>query len=471
MQIPITSGESDGGTSAATDGYDVSTLALLGRVFEVTGSSSGPSGGCEGGFEVVFDDVNPFLTVLGGGGLAAAVIGLIALAWAVRNPTGLRRRIVGLLSLALIGAGGSLVLQQTSTPGAGSSPIGQSVWVDSVAGPTQVSLDPMILLQALILTFLIVVLIPFPSELFNRTLEENEDSIRSGLRRLPLVGRSVRAAGSSAERPRPAGVGRLLFLGVFVLASGLLYSLLDPNFGLDARSLVTFAGITAALVAVTWAAALPGRAIHRTVAGDAGWLRAVGGTLAIAGACVVISRLAGFLPGYLYGLILGYSFAKKLNEENEGRAAALGAWWMIALSLVAWFTLGAVRTPGIADTLPAQVAASVLAALVVAGVEGIVFGFVPLRFLPGEHVFQWQRVRWAVLYAIGVFGFLFIILNPENGFLDTSQQGSSGTAAALFIGFGLVSVLFWAWFRFRRGPADTPNHAAGEPLIGFSQYR
>jgi hypothetical protein len=204
-------------------------------------------------------------------------------------------------------------------------------------------------------------------------------------------------------------------------------------------------------VAVTWIAALPRRSIHRVISGDGGRLRAVPGTLAIAAACVLISRAAGFLPGYLYGLILGYSFARELEAPQEGRAGALSGWWMVALSLVAWLTLGAVRTPGIADTVPAAIAASVLAALVVAGIEGIVFGFVPLRFLPGERVFQWRKVRWAVLYAIGVFGFLYIVLNPANGFLASSKQSSSVTAVALFLGFGLVSVLFWAYFRFRSG--------------------
>jgi hypothetical protein len=60
-----------------------------------------------------------------------------------------------------------------------------------------------------------------------------------------------------------------------------------------------------------------------------------------------------------------------------------------------------------------------------------------------------DRQRRAVLYAIGLFGFIWVVLNPANGVVATAQRGSLGTALGLFIGFGLVSVLFWAFFRFR----------------------
>ncbi len=124
-------------------------------------------------------------------------------------------------------------------------------------------------------------------------------------------------------------------------------------------------------------------------------------------------------------------------------------WWMLGVAVVCWVMIEATRSPGIRETLPGAIGENVLAALVVAGIEAIVFGFVPLRFLPGEHIFHWRRSQWAVLYAIGLFGFIWVVLNPANGLVATAQRGSLGTALGLFIGFGLVSVLFWAFFRFR----------------------
>jgi hypothetical protein len=208
----------------------------------------------------------------------------------------------------------------------------------------------------------------------------------------------------------------------------------------------------AGLVIVTWLANLPSRAIHGRLTGDRGRVSVVSTTLLVAAVCVLISRLVGFLPGYLYGLIFGYTYAKSIEAAQDGRAGVLGAWWMLAVSVTAWLTLGAVRIPGVQDTVAGTIAASVLAGLVVAGIEGVVFALMPLRFLPGEPVFRWQRLRWYVLYALGLFGFLFILLNPASGYVPQQESVPFVVAVALFVAFGAVSILFWAYFRFRPKP-------------------
>ena len=450
--IPLSSGHSAGERSFHSDTYEVSTLGLAARVFVLGGASSGPFHDCAGQVEIVIDDANPLLTAAGAGGVALGLLGLLGAAWALRRPNSARGRIVGLVALGMIGAGTSLVLQQTSTPGASGVAFGPSAFVASVASPVQVSLELPVLVQSAALTVFFVGLMPFPSTLFNHTFEANLEEIRRAIRHLPIVGRLVPVArGTGAEGKVESGWRHPLAIAAFVLVSALLYGLLDPGFGPNAVSVVTFLGIVAALVGVTWVAALPGRSMHRALAGDRGRLRAVPVTLVVAAACVLVSRVAGFLPGYLYGLILGYTFARELEARQTARAGALGAWWMLALALAAWFSLGALRTPGIEPSVPAAIAESVAAALVVGGIEGIVFGLVPLRFLPGEPVLRWRRIEWAALYGAGVFGFFWIILDPAHGFVGTHEQSEVITALALFIGFGLASVLFWSYFRFR-GP-------------------
>lgn len=455
--IPLGGGPADPATAAESDTFEISALAVLGRVFLISGYSTGPGPGCDGEVQVIIDDVNPLLTVLGGGGLIAVLVGLFGLAWAVRKPTGLTRRGVGLVGLALIGAGGSLALQQTAggideALGAAAGILGRSAWVDSLIAPAQASLDSLALAQAGILTLLILALLPFPSQLFNSTLEQNYADIRAGFGRLPIVGRLVRPASESTAGQAPGPWRRRLGVVAFVLLAGLLYALLDPAFGPDGRSLVTYTGLVIGFVVVTWIATLPSRALHRRLVSDSGYLSALMPTLLVAAVCVLISRLVGFMPGYLYGLVFGYSFAKSLEPAQDGRAGALGAWWLLALSFVAWFTLGAVRIPGVQDTVPGTIALSLLAAIGVAGIEGVVFSLMPLRFLPGELVFRHQRLRWYVLYGVGLFSFLFILLNPANGYIPPAGGVPFALALGLFIAFGIVSVLFWGWFRFRPKP-------------------
>ena len=154
--VPLASGRSAAEHAVQSDTYEVSTLALLGRIFVLSGASTGPFHDCAGQVEVVIDDVNPLLTVLGGGGLVVALLGLLGGLWGLRRSESAWRRLVGLVALGLIGAGISLVLQQTSTPGAPGPGFVSPAFVTSVAGPLQVSLDPVIVGQSAFLTLLIV---------------------------------------------------------------------------------------------------------------------------------------------------------------------------------------------------------------------------------------------------------------------------------------------------------------------------
>ncbi len=86
---------------------------------------------------------------------------------------------------------------------------------------------------------------------------------------------------------------------------------------------------------------------------------------------------------------------------------------------------------------------------VVAGLENAVFALLPLRFLPGAAVMAWNRRVWIALLAVGLFGFVHVLLNPTAGYVADSTRTSFLTMVILLAAFGLASVLFWAWFRYR----------------------
>ena len=50
--------------------------------------------------------------------------------------------------------------------------------------------------------------------------------------------------------------------------------------------------------------------------------------------------------------------------------------------------------------------------VVVAGLENAVFAMLPLRFMPGGAVYNWNRIVWGVLIGLGIFGFAHVLLNP-----------------------------------------------------------
>jgi len=461
FEIPIGQAAGSGDLQLSADLPPASIASVVGRVFVLSGASAG-AGACTARVEVVLDDVNPLLTVLGGGGLVLGVLGLAGLLRSVLSSRG--GPIGGALALAVFGAGAGLVLQQTSTPGAGDPGWAATAWSASVISPVALPLSTLALGWAAALSIAAVVLMPFPSELFNRTLDENGARIRAGVARLPLLGRLAASPSANGPAGRPFGQQPVVIVAYVVIVA-LLFGLLDPDFGTDQRSIATFAGLVLGIGLVAGAASKPWRRVPGLADEERGTLRVVPATLLVAAVCVAISRLAGFTPGYLYGLVIGYVFGRELSRDQQGQAATATARWMLGLGLAGWFALGAVRTDGIEPSPAAALAQALFATITVAGFEAVVFGLVPVRFLHGSAILRWSRVRWVLLYGLGLLAYWLVILNPANGFLDESKPTPVLTTIGLFAAFGVASVLFWAWFRFRPAPAGTSDPEAPAPGV------
>jgi hypothetical protein len=187
-------------------------------------------------------------------------------------------------------------------------------------------------------------------------------------------------------------------------------------------------------------------------------------TLVIAIACVVVSRVANFQPGYLYGLIVGFFFATAVDRREEGRAEAIAAATSLGAAFVAWVLLALLRsTDAAAGDLTTPLLQAATVTVVVAGLENAVFAMLPLRFLPGSVVYAWNRKVWAVLIGLGIFGFAHVLLNPSAGYMGDTTRTPFAVMVVLLVGFGLASVLFWAYFRFRRQPAAPPTTGLAQP--------
>ena len=71
----------------------------------------------------------------------------------------------------------------------GRAPVANS-FTQSVPDPTQLNLDPVVVVTNVVATAGVILLVPFPSALFNATLEDNYDEVMAGVSRL---GRRTRA--------------------------------------------------------------------------------------------------------------------------------------------------------------------------------------------------------------------------------------------------------------------------------------
>jgi hypothetical protein len=320
-----------------------------------------------------------------------------------------------------------------------------------VPGPFDISTDPVVIATGVAVATGTALLIPFPGALFNSTLEANADEIGSWFRRLGRRLDRLRreAQGGRGFWQRPLGIV------AFLLLSAVLYALLDPSVGLDARSLWLVLGLLAGLLITSLVFAVPTLAYRWVRFRESPSVRTLPWTILIAIACVLLTRLTAFQPGYLYGLLIGFTFAGELSVRDEGRATATASVWLMLLTVLAWFALAIVRGGADQEGALTTIAAAALTTVVVAGFEGLVFGLLPLRFLPGAAIFAWNRRIWTLLFALGGFGFLHVLVNPQSGYLADTTRTPMLTIVILFAIFGLASVALWAYFRFRPAPRRT----------------
>jgi hypothetical protein len=367
---------------------------------------------------------------------------------------------------------------------------------DAVPGPADITLDPVIVASSVALAAGVVFVVPFPAALFNSTLEANYAEVSGWWQRLGgrvsrTVGRGTRwTAGrirdARGTRPPPADAGAPTQVlpdavpsaasapeapafwstpagwATFIGLSALLYSLLDPTFGFSIDSLGTLLGLGLGLVLTIAAYGIPlfllsrGQGLRLSA-------QALPGTLFIAVLCVLVSRLANFQPGYLYGLIIGFGFSRELSKLEEGRLVGIASASALAASVLAWIALSGVRA-GSGVGIGGIILETALAAVVVAGLEGALFGMLPLRFLPGERVRAWNSRFWMGLLGVAAFAFFHILLNPSSGYLADSERTSMVTVVGLLVVFGIGSVLFWAYFRYiKRPPSAAPPPATADP--------
>ncbi len=300
-----------------------------------------------------------------------------------------------------------------------------------------------VLLSALAMAGLLV-LIAFPAELFNTTLEEHYDEVRGwfGLKPHPVGGR------------RHHG----MLLVVFMLLSGPLWFAMQPSSGFDATTAWGALGLSLATGFVVIASDLPEVLHVRRRYAERAVPIALPGALVIAVACVALSRAVGFQPGYFYGLLGGLALSRKLGRDESGRLAARSVVFLLLLSMASWLALLPVSAAAAESgkTLGTIFVENVLAGIFWAALDSLVIAMLPMRLLQGARVVGWSRAAWAALYGLTLLMFVHILLRPSTGYVSNTSVSPSYVVIGLFMAFAVFSFAFWGYFRFRRSDAEAP---------------
>ena len=248
------------------------------------------------------------------------------------------------------------------------------------------------------------------------------------------------------------------------VAGAFLASLNDPTFLHGQASLVTLPAVALSMVVSLVVPALTARAYHVRRYHDAVWrLRALPAGLAIAAGCVVFSRLTNFEPGYLYGIVCGVLFTRKLGKRAQGHVAFLGLCAVLVVGVAAWFAWVPVRSE--AMTNPGSIwlgfAEDVLAMVFVGGLVGAFFALLPLRGLAGFNIRRWNRRAWMAMYFVVFAVLVQVLLRPSTrAGAPATHAPLIGTVVAFFAAAALSVAFFEHFERKHRTPASQPQSFA-----------
>jgi hypothetical protein len=329
----------------------------------------------------------------------------------------------------------------------------------ALRAPNEVSWKPIDLLRSTVLAGGLLVLVGFPGQLFNSTLQAHYAEVMSWFgflrrRRNPQTSTPPQVGAVAATSATPGSPAQTPWwvIGLVFLFSAFISGFVDPKFGFNLASVEAVVGIFGAIAVTTLIyTGIAALLMHRMY-GRWGRFKIFPGGIAIVVACVVVTKVFGAQPGYIYGVMLSYSLGSfTIPKHHEGRLVAIGYTVILAASLTAWLLWTPVKAGAAAGSLPLVILSTTLAGVFMGGMCSLLFGLLPLRFLDGEKLLSWQRALWLVLFGVGMFLFVHVILNSTASSANAGR--SYAGAIAFFALFGAASSAFWAYFRFRREPA------------------
>ena len=171
---------------------------------------------------------------------------------------------------------------------------------------------------------------------------------------------------------------------------------------------------------------------------------------------VIISRLVTFQPGLVYGFVASAVVVAPitLNRRNEATLVLIPAVGLIVVSVLAWLLLGPVRAAAAGGAWAPGLAETVLAMIVIGGLETLFVTMIPLRFLDGATVMSWSRLAWALTFGTVTFLWWQLLLNQDHAYIEAMEQTNVQVVLGTVVVFMLTTGGLWSYFRFRPSRAE-----------------
>ncbi len=322
----------------------------------------------------------------------------------------------------------------------------------SVLPTVAVAITPANIIWAVAATVVLVLLIALPSHLLNTATEAGSDRVsewwtatRARARAAMPRDAASAARGQKAEAPPPEPVN---FAGwpiaaAGVLAASLISSFIDPSFGFNAASIRVFGSILLSFLldaVLGWFLLI--LFVRRANPNATAHFRFAPASLIVVVIAVLFTRLTGFQPGIVFGLVAGVVFGAVIATTEKARLAMISLGYSFVLAVVGWIGYSAISSA--AGTHPAAglvFLQETLSAMAIGGIAALPIALVPLRGLAGHEIWRWNRWVWAGTYAVGLLGF-FVVLMPKP-FSWATVGVSVWTWAGIYAAYAIGAVVLW----------------------------
>jgi len=300
-----------------------------------------------------------------------------------------------------------------------------------------------------------LVLMLLSAEIFNQTIEENEDEIRSWFDRIsgPFKGLLGLIGDVGRLITDGRGVAGLLAPIVLLALAALLYGLEEPGYGINEQSAVIFISFLAAFAVLTYVYD-GGQLLMTNGFGIPGSIRLFPIGIFVALFCIALTRLLGFQPGIIFGFIAAHTLVagSAITRDQEGRQILFPALVLLTVCAAAFLLLGPARDLATDnDSIWAAIPEGVAVGIFVGGLEGTFFQMVPLKFMDGHRLWAWSKPVWLGVTGVATFLFWHILLNAERQSYDAL---SATTPALAFLLMGIcfgATLAVYLFFRIKTG--------------------
>ena len=253
--------------------------------------------------------------------------------------------------------------------------------------------------------------------------ERRRSSVDATAGRRPEPGTAEPLA--DTEAPSTPKLSRWWWAASGVALAALISAFVDPEFGFNpgsARVVLSLLVSFAVDVALGWFLVI--LVMRRLVPGATHTFLFRPATLLVVVAAVVFSRLTGFEPGIVFGLVAGVAFGALVGKASEARGALVTLGYAFVVALAAWALYGLLGGgAATGDSFWSTFLIETLSAIAVGGMAALPIALFPVRGMAGYAIWSWHRWVWAGCYAVGLFAF-FVVLMPMPFAWDAVALGS-----------------------------------------------